>query len=357
MSEICGVELKPTPETTLADMIETGIGKKVSELEEISAAATKEFYLEKNLTKMRGEWTDVKFDCIVYRETGVTILSALDDIQSLLDDQILKAQTMKGSPFIKPLEAEMKEWETKLVTMQNILDAWVQVQSTWLYLEPIFSSPDIIKQMPSESKKFNNIDKLWRNIMKHTTSNPDVLAATEYPNMLRDLNRAILLLEEIQAGLSEYLEKKRHFFPRFFFLSNDELLEILSETKDPLRVQPHLKKCFEGIHHLTFTEDTRITAMVSAEGEVVPLSKQILPLESRGMVEKWLAQVEQQMLLSLRDVILKAVEEYPTLPKTKWVLNWPGQVVICGDSIFWTKDVSEAIQGGTLKVQNCNNCF
>lgn len=65
----------------------------------------------------------------------------------------------------------------------------------------------------------------------------------------------------------------------------------MSETKDPLRVQPHLKKCFEGIAKLDFDRKKEIMAMISAEDEVVKFSRNIVPARANGLVEKWLAEV------------------------------------------------------------------
>ncbi|XP_071052042.1 dynein axonemal heavy chain 3 isoform X2 [Onthophagus taurus] len=351
ISKIVGIDLKVSDQSTLNDMIEAGLVKFIPKLEELSAAATKEYALEKGMAKMKEDWADVTFELVPYRDTGVCILTALDDIQVMLDDNILKAQTMRGSPYVKAFEKEVQLWEEKLVSMQDIIEAWLLCQSTWMYLEPIFSSEDIMRQMPTEARNFKQVDKTWRHIMANTMLDIHVLAATDYPNMLQQLRDCNNLLDQVQKGLNNYLEKKRLFFPRFFFLSNDELLEILSETKDPLRVQPHLKKCFEGIYLLKFTPQEEVIGMISADNEVVNLSSKIVPAESKGMVEKWLLQVQLIMLQSMKDIMNFAVKAFTPQSRKEWILSWPGQIIQACDCIIWTTDVTEAITNNTLDNQ------
>jgi len=108
-------------------MIEFGLLDYIEKLEEISVIATREYALEQNLRKMKEEWIPIEFECSLYRDTGVSILTALDEIQVMLDDHILKAQTMHGSVYIKPFEEEMDVWEKKLILMQEILNLWISV--------------------------------------------------------------------------------------------------------------------------------------------------------------------------------------------------------------------------------------
>lgn len=350
ISKIVDVTIIPTDISNLSEMIEYGLLTFIAKLEEIASIATKEYTLQRNLQKMKEEWEEIYFELIFYRETGVAILTAVDDIQMLLDDHILKAQTMRSSPFVKTFEEEMQQWEEKLIMMQDIIDQWLLCQSTWMYLEPIFSSEDIMRQMPTEARNFRKIDKIWRNIMLYVLNNKRVIDATAMPNMLQEFKLCNSLLDEIQKGLSDYLEKKRLFFSRFFFLSNDELLEILSETKDPQRVQPHLRKCFEGISKLRFTKEEEIIGMYSAEDEYVPLSGKIYPADAKGMVERWLCQVEELMVISMRDIAEESLMAYFETLREEWVLAWPGQIVICCSQIHWTSEVYESFENQSTAI-------
>ncbi|XP_038127258.1 dynein heavy chain 12, axonemal [Cyprinodon tularosa] len=352
MSKVFGHDLSPNSGTTLRKVLKQNLEPYLSEFETISVVASKEFSLEKAMQTMMQAWDSVFLNHIPYKETGTSILTALDDVQTMLDDQIVKTQTMRGSPFVKPFENQMKQWEERLLQIQVIIDEWLKVQAQWLHLAPIFSSQDIMRQIPEEGKLFQTVDRNYKEIMKHCVKNPKILPATSLPGLLEKLQNSNNLLDVIMKGLNAYLEKKRLFFPRFFFLSNDEMLEILSETKDPLLVQPHLKKCFEGISKLDFLPNLDIQAMYSSEGERVELIQHISTSDAKGAVEKWLIQVEDVMLRSVRDVIARSRLAYGETSRNQWVTEWPGQVVICTSQIFWTLEVHEAIRAGPDGIKN-----
>lgn len=128
--------------------------------------------------------------------------------------------------------------------------------------------------------------------MKFYKNNPKIINVTNNMALLSKFQNSNKTLEDIQKSLEDYLETKRTAFPRFYFLSNDELLEILSQTRNVEAVQPHLRKCFDNILKIEFGKgknSTDILGMWSAELEYVEFSKVV---KAEGAVEFWLKDIE-----------------------------------------------------------------
>jgi len=345
ISDTVGFALDPEAETTLLRIMELQIDQHLYELEAISEVASKEHAIENALETMKKEWESLSYDLQPYKESGTFILQVgkVDEIQTTLDDHLVKTQTLRNSPYCKFIGSAMEQWEEFLQKTSQTIEEWLRVQASWLYLDPVFSSEDIMKQMPKEGQEFHQVSSMWREIMNVVHKSPLCMSVAGIENLLGRWINANAKLEGINKGLSAYLEMKRLYFARFFFLSNDELLEILAETKDPTRVQPFLKKCFEGISGLTF-KDGIIMDIQSAEDECVPLRTTITPADAKGAVEVWLLQLEQEMCKTLRACSKSAIQDFPTKDRQKWILDWPGQIVLATGSLFWTQQVENAFQ-------------
>eukprot|EP00931_Biecheleriopsis_adriatica_P059470 TRINITY_DN3558_c0_g1_i1.p1 TRINITY_DN3558_c0_g1~~TRINITY_DN3558_c0_g1_i1.p1 ORF type:complete len:4293 (+),score=1112.20 TRINITY_DN3558_c0_g1_i1:173-13051(+) len=341
ISEVVGFAMERDHAFTLSRVIDMDVGKHMNELQEISDSASREYGLETTLEAIDEQWQPVNFDVTAWKDTETYIVSGstVDEMQGLMDDHIIKTQTMKGSPYAKAFMDKITAMETWLLLTQEIMDVWVKVQGVWLYLEPIFSSEDIVKQMPTEAGLFKQVDADWRVTMSAALAKGKAKEVTKEEGLLERLQKCNDNLETVQKGLNDYLELKRLAFPRFFFLSNDNLLEILSETKDPTRVNPHMKKAFEGIQSLEFQPDQKITAIISSEKEKVPVVNPVDPASARGSVEVWLVWVEAAMIETIRHVCLAAEKDYQERKFTDWLKQWCGQAVIAIFGLYWTREV------------------
>jgi dynein heavy chain, axonemal len=354
-----GIEVSGESTASIKYLLDSEITEHLPRVVEISDTASREWSIEKVLGKMLSDWADLAFELAPWKETGahagrmpdvhpddqpacgcthhVEVRASVhvrdvkrrqragksctrrvraagtfilkggpvDEAQMLLDDHIIKAQAMLASPFAAPFQQQLVPWNATLARLQETLDNWLKCQSKWIYLEPIFGSDEIMKQIPQEGAAFRQTDAIWRAAMENTRCNPVVMSVADMPNLLENFQQvrrgsgtATLLLlrycctvtcrhcacaalpprtaqhmgvhrrpralanlstpclqanaqlDVVEKGLNDFLDTKKLAFPRFYFLSNDELLEILSEAKDPVNVQPFVKKCFEAVARL-----------------------------------------------------------------------------------------------------------
>ncbi|KAB1265174.1 Dynein heavy chain 2; axonemal, partial [Camelus dromedarius] len=329
---------------TLEQIVQLGMDQHVEKIGEISASATKELAIEltkylvalppnffpQGLQNIAKTWDVIQLYIVPYKDKGHHRLRGTEEVFQALEDNQVALSTMKASRFVKAFEKDVDHWERCLSLILEVIEMVLTVQRQWMYLENVFLGEDIHKQLPNESSLFDQVNGNWKAIMDRMNKDPNALRSTHYPGLLDTLIEMNTILEDIQKSLDMYLETKRHIFPRFYFLSNDDLLEILGQSRNPEAVQPHLKKCFDNIKLLRMqkvggpSSKREAVGMFSGDGEYVDFLHVVL-LE--GPVESWLGDVERTMRVTLRDLLRNcrlALKKFLN-KRDKWVKEWAGQ--------------------------------
>jgi dynein heavy chain len=210
---------------------------------------------------------------------------------------------------------------------------------------------------------FTKVNAKWKEVMEYLRRDATTaMKGAQEPDIMKKLREMFEKLEEIQKVLENFLQQKRNSFPRFYFLSNDDLLEIISKQKDPKCFIPHMKKMFQAISSLTFEIGTNaegkpqtIATQMISDDEIVQFDT---PVPIIGDVDKWLKEIEAEMrrtILSILSLCRAELMRGDSALRVSLLNNdkYPGQCFLTSSQIRWTYDTErnlDATSKGSLKV-------
>ncbi|XP_076002176.1 cytoplasmic dynein 2 heavy chain 1 isoform X2 [Genypterus blacodes] len=317
--------------------------EKALELKDLNSRAQAEVTIREALRELDLWGAAATFNLTEYTGSSsqtLTLIKDWKDIVNQVGDNRCLLQSLKDSPYYHSFQDKVSLWEVRLSDLDEYLLNLNAIQRRWVYLEPIFGRG----ALPREQARFKRVDEDFRSIMSDIRQDSRVVSLSSRAGIRNSLVTILDQLQRCQKSLNEFLEEKRSAFPRFYFIGDDDLLEILGQATNPTVIQSHLKKLFAGIHSVVFDEQCQhIVAMCSLEGETVPLRNLIRISDN---VEVWLSELSVEMKETLKHLLFKCLsagKEGTVDPS-----QYPSQILCLGEQIQFTEDVEKALKENSL---------
>jgi dynein heavy chain len=163
----------------------------------------------------------------------------------MLEEHQTLVTAMFGSRYLATFESLVNEWQKNLAGISEVVTLAQEVTRLWSFLEMLFiHSEEVKKELPKESLQFVDIDKEVKRILADGYAKKKCLVFCSQEWVLPALEDVQKKLEVCEKALYEFMEGKRRAFPRFYFVSTNDLLDILSNGNNPAKVMQHMPKIF-----------------------------------------------------------------------------------------------------------------
>ena len=326
---------------TLHQVLRLKLHEAPEKVEEVIAVASNEYRNKKDLLDIEEFWRTANFELTEHKKGGYKV-KVSEDVKLALDEHLNSLQAIEGSKFAgSALKQEVRRWMDSLIKIQETIDAWIKVQTKWLYLEGIYiGNEDIRAQLSKETKTFEQHHKTFKNLNEKCSKNANIFTnCVLNDTTLNQLENLASALDKSQKVLSDYLNSKRKVFPRFYFITDDDLLSILGSS-DLNSIQSHLIKLFDNVKSLGFDKG-KIVNMVSEEGESFNYYE---PYKPEGAVEQWMTKVDGLMLETLRKLTKEGVFNYAKMERNEWMLKYISMIVLVCRQVWWTWRVEDVFR-------------
>ncbi|CAF4954820.1 unnamed protein product [Pieris macdunnoughi] len=214
----------------------------------------------------------------------------------------------------------------------------------WLYLEPI-----LLYDEGDLGVKFRKVDQGFKHVARIVETDPRLSALIQSSRLQPMLDSISEQLNACQSALNQYIDEKRTIFPRLYFLSDDDLLELLGQARSGAEgreavLQTHLKKLFPGITGVVLGPGgVSITTLCSHYDETFKLDR---PVDIDCAVEIWLKNLEDEIRASLKSLTLNCISGNSSLD----LFSLPTQIMCLAQNIRFTEQAEKAITSRELRI-------
>ena len=313
-------------------------------VEDIVDQARNEAKMEKTLKKIKETWDVITFEKTQHKNTDIYLLRVSEENFELLEEAQVQVQNMFASRYLQHFEKEVVEWQKSLSSISDNTQLLSEVERSWSFLENLFiGSEEVKKELPAESEKFIEIDKEVKGIIKKGNDINIVKIFCNQEGIGNNLERVQNQLAACERALNEFLNRKREAFPRFYFVSTMDLLDILSNGNNPYRIMRHMSKVFLAVQELKLEDNPgerpSASEMISCVGtETIKLHS---PLKLMGKVEIYLADVIDAMRDGLKIVVQDSISRFAKSKREDWLREDPSQVTLLVNLMDWVSKTEE----------------
>ncbi|OHS96659.1 Dynein heavy chain family protein [Tritrichomonas foetus] len=352
----CGQANTYYAQIKIDELISLGILNETEKIKTIASTAKGESQLETDFQAVTARWQEVKLPLLESQPKAEDSL-LLGDLNSLFqeiyDTQITLNQ-MLLFPYVQGIKDSILQFSNSLESYAKIMDAWSTFESNWVILSPFFSQDATKEILPHQANRFTMVKRRWVSLVRHTLENTSLVHVCSFPSLHEMLIENNKTMQNLLQSVTKFIDVKRTIMPRFYFLSDAEILKLFS-TLDFNIFQQYLRKIFmkvrafktqsqeennqtNGVNKLQEFSRLRILGLM---GDGKNFLKFVKNVQCIGSIENWINNLVETMKISLRESVSNALTSFTQTPLKSWIKAYSTSVCLLVFQIKYATEIDE----------------